>query len=100
MMRSVSTLARSMGAATAVSATNASTSGLAVAQELAHIGEAARHRGGRRHRRAHQVRPDARTLAALEVAVRRGRDALTASTEVAVHPDAHRASGLAPLETG
>src|SRR5205085_665998 len=40
------------------------------------------------------------SLPSLEVAVRRRRHALALAREIAVHADAHRASRLAPLETG
>src|SRR5437899_13052242 len=39
-------------------------------------------------------------LPAFEVAVRRGRHALTRARGLAVHPDAHRTPRLAPLEAG
>ena len=54
MIRSVSTLGRSIGAATAVSVREGLHRQLPPA--VPHVGEAAGDRGGRRHRRAHQVR--------------------------------------------
>src|SRR5262245_65921493 len=44
------------------------------------------------------MRPGALALATLEVAVRRGRDAVAGDRHIAVHPDAHRTAGVAPLE--
>src|SRR4051812_38813054 len=65
---------------------------------LPHVGQVARDRRRRGHRRAHQVRPAALALAALEVAVA-GRGAALAGLElVRVHAEAHRAAGLAPVE--
>src|SRR5207247_6784499 len=52
------------------------------------------------HGRAHEMRAGALALASLEVAVGRRGDALVLARRVAVHPDAHGAAGLAPLETG
>src|SRR4051812_4513586 len=57
-------------------------------------------RRGRDHRRRHQVRARAGTLAALEVAVRRRGTALAGGYEVAVHADAHRTARVDPVETG
>ena len=47
-----------------------------------------------------QVRPPARALAALEVAVRGRGAALARLEDVRVHAQAHRAAGAAPLEAG
>src|SRR2546430_1644054 len=96
MMRSVSMLGRSSGAATAVSLVKGSTSAL----KRADVGEAARHRGGGRHRRRHQVRARALALTSFEVAIRGGGHALALARGLAVHPHAHRAARLAPLEAG
>src|SRR2546421_436459 len=96
MMRSVSMLGRSSGAATAVSLVKGSTSAL----KRADVGEAARHRGGGRHRRRHQVRARALALSSFEVAIRGGGHALALARGLAVHPHAHRAARLAPLEAG
>src|SRR5437763_16268286 len=56
-----------------------------------------RGRGG--HLGAYQVRTPARALATFEVAVRGRRAALTRRELVVVHPEAHRAARIAPLET-
>src|ERR1700682_3893014 len=53
-----------------------------------------------RPRRTDQMRASTGALAALEVAVRRRRAALAWLESVVVHRQAHRAAGLAPLETG
>src|SRR3989454_8479699 len=52
------------------------------------------------HRRRHQVRARALALAPLEVAVGGGGHAFALTRGLAVHPHAHRAAGLAPLEAG
>src|SRR5262245_60942153 len=97
MIWSVSTLARSMGATSPLSTVNFSIRSLS---PLAHVDEMPGDRRGRGHLRAHQVRSAARALPALEVAVGgRGR-ALARLQPVGVHGEAHRAAGLAPLETG
>src|SRR5215831_7769651 len=96
MTRSVSTLGRSIGSPTAVSFVNGSTSG----SERPHVGEPGGDRGGRGHRRRHQMSARALALAPLEVAIRRRRHALAGGRRLAVHPDAHRAAGFAPLEAG
>src|SRR5664279_1703512 len=66
MMRSVSTLTRSSGAAMPVRVVKGSISG---SQKATHIGEVARHGGGGGHAGAHQMRAAAAALAAFEVAV-------------------------------
>src|SRR5262245_47591837 len=67
------------------------------AQELAWISYATADRCRSRDSRAREQRACACALAALEVAVA-GADAVrTARDGVAVHADAHRAAGLAPL---
>src|SRR6185437_11977502 len=99
MIWSVSTLAWSIGTATAVSLMNGST-GKLLAQHLAHVGEAAGHGGRRGHRWAHEMRAHATPLAADEVAVRGRSDALSRDADVAIDADAHGASGLAPFEAG
>src|SRR4051794_30736681 len=54
----------------------------------------------RRHDRRDEMRAPAKTLAAFEIAVR-GRGAALARRElVGIHCKAHRAAGLAPIETG
>src|SRR6478735_6058729 len=59
--------------------------------------ERAADRGRRRDERRDEVRATALALAALEVAVRRGRRALAGRELVGVHAEAHRAAGVAPL---
>src|SRR6266478_4004970 len=68
--------------------------------KVADVGEPSGDGGGRRHGRAHEMRAGALALAPLEVAVGRRGDALVLARRVAVHPDAHGAAGLAPLEAG
>src|SRR5690348_670303 len=99
MIWSVSTLAWSIGTATAVSLVNGST-GKLLAQHLAHIGEAAGHGSRCSHRRAHKMRAHATSLAANEVAVRGRGNALARHADIAVDADTHGASGFAPLEAG
>src|SRR5438045_4105876 len=65
---------------------------------LAYVGEVAHERGGGGHRRAHEVGAAAGALAAFEVAVGRARATLPGFEDVGVHPEAHRAAGLPPLE--
>src|SRR5579864_6032279 len=55
-------------------------------------------RGG--HCGTDEMRAPARTLAALEIAVRRRRAALARQEAVVVHREAHRATRLAPFEAG
>src|SRR5213078_1170778 len=74
--------------------------GFTTALKRADVGEAARHRGGGRHRRRHQVRARALALTSFEVAIRGGGHALALARGLAVHPHAHRAARLAPLEAG
>src|SRR2546422_3802057 len=94
MMRSVSTFGRSMGSAAAVRCVKACISG----GERAHVGEPPRDRGRRGHRGGHEMRAGALALPPLEVAVRGRRHALALARGLAVHPNAHRAPCLAPLE--
>src|SRR5690606_7659499 len=67
---------------------------------LPDIDEVAGHRGGRRHGRADQVGAPTPALATLEIAVGRGGAALAGGEDVVVHPQAHAAARVAPLETG
>src|ERR1041385_1174531 len=62
-----------------------------------HVREVSRHGGGGGHRGADEVRAPALALPALEVAVARRGAALARSKDVRVHPQTHRAAGLAPL---
>src|SRR6059058_1648366 len=64
----------------------------------AHVREVSRHGGGGGHGGADEVRAPALALSALEVAVARRGAALARTQDVGVHPQAHRAAGLAPLE--
>ena len=68
MMRSVSTLARSIGAATAVSRTKGSMVRRGPPR-VPHVGEPPGDRGGRGHRGAHEVRARSLALPTLEVAI-------------------------------
>src|SRR5476649_2800143 len=99
MIWSVSTLAWSIGTATALRVVKASMVVL-LGQELAHVGEVAGDGGGSRHRRAHQMGAHAAALTADEIAVRGRGDALSGHAHVAVDGDAHRAAWLAPFEAG
>src|SRR5689334_7795728 len=96
MIASVSTFARSSGATTPVTIRNGSMS--VPLPEPAHVDEMTSHCSGRGHRGTHEVRAAAGTLAAFEIAVRRGRATLAGFEPVVVHREAHRASGLAPFE--
>src|SRR6516162_3580154 len=69
-------------------------------QELAYIGQLAGNSGGRRHYRAYKMGAGPLALAAHEVAVGRRGATFAGRHQVAVHPDAHRASGFSPLESG
>src|SRR5579883_2468087 len=67
---------------------------------LPDVGEMSGDSGRRGHRRANQVRTSAAPLAAFEVAVA-GRSAAFAGLQrIGIHAQAHRASSLAPVETG
>src|SRR5262245_41435545 len=93
---SASTFGAAIGRPTAGTSANGSTSG----SERPHVGEPAGDRGGRGHRRRHQMRARALALAPFEITIRRRRHALAGGRRLAVHPDAHRAARLAPLEAG
>src|SRR5438309_1305696 len=95
----VSILAISSGAATAVRTVNGSIS-VSIASEPTHVGEAAEHCGGGDHRRAHDVGERAAALTPLEVAVGGGGTALAGRHQLAVRAVAHRAAGIAPLQSG
>src|SRR5580693_8961058 len=64
------------------------------------IDEMPGNRGGRRHRRRHQMGAALETLPALEIAGRGGSAALFGQQLVGIHCKAHRAARLAPFETG
>src|SRR5438067_1067113 len=95
MIWSVSTLARSSGATMPLRTVNFSIP----SAPATNVDEVASNRRGGGHRRTHEVRAPTRALAALEVAVRGGRAALAGIQAVGIHAQAHRATGLAPLET-
>src|SRR2546423_11230967 len=60
----------------------------------AHIHEPTFDRGRGRHCGTHEVRAPAAALAALEIAVRRGRTPLARTEYVGIHAEAHRATGI------
>src|SRR3954469_15914967 len=95
MMASVSTFARSSGATMPVCTRNGCMA-VPSARQAPDVDEMTGDRSGRRHGGADQVRAPAVTLAALEVAVGRGRAALARLEPVVVHGEAHRAARLAP----
>ena len=66
----------------------------------ARVGDDAGDRAGGRRQRRRQEGPAALALAALEVAVAGADRVLPGAELVAVHRDAHRAAGLAPLGAG
>src|SRR4030095_14350142 len=70
-----------------------------VLRKSTYVDEMPGHRGSDRHRGAHEMGSPARTLAALEVAVRRRRATLARLEPVVVHRKAHRAARLAPFES-
>src|SRR5499425_1625835 len=106
MTRSVSMFGRSMGTAPAVSLVKASMispSPYPLPREgrggkSADIGELAGDGRRRGHGGAHEMRAGTLTLAPLEIAVGGGGDALALARGVAVHPHAHGAARIAPLE--
>src|SRR5260370_29309413 len=67
---------------------------------VSNISEVPGDRGRCGHHWTHQVRASAATLAAFEIAVAGGGATLSGTQNVGVHPQAHRTSGLAPLEAG
>src|SRR5215210_9573179 len=96
MIWSVSTSERSRGTAVPVMVRTASMGG----SELLGGGEVAGDGGGGGDGGGDQVGAPAPALAALEVAVGRGRGPLARAQLVGVHPQAHRAAGGPPLEAG
>src|SRR5690348_6404713 len=60
--------------------------------ESTHVDEMTGDGGGGRHCRTHEMGAAARTLAALEVAIRGRRAALARAEPVFVHAEAHRAA--------
>src|SRR5688572_16643703 len=97
MTASVSTLARSIGATSPSLRMNFSMSGLL---ESPHVHEMSRDGRRRRHRRADEVGARTRALPPLEIAVGCRRDAIARRSKIVVHAEAHRATGLPPLEAG
>src|SRR5260370_16619822 len=67
---------------------------------VSNISEVPGDRGRCGHHWTRQGRPPAATLAAFEIAVAGGGATLSGTQNVGVHPQAHRTSGLAPLEAG
>ena len=104
MIWSVSTLARSSGATTPATWRRRRSirppPRLPRGSNVADVDEVAGDGRGGGHLRADQVRAAALALAALEVAVGGRGAALARLQDVGVHPQAHRAAGLAPLEAG
>src|ERR1700682_4323977 len=98
MMASGTTLLRSSGATDPVMTRKGCM--ICVLAQPTHVDEMAGDARRGRHCRTDQMRASAGALAALEVAGRRRRAALAGLEPVIVHRQAHRASGLAPLETG
>src|SRR5579859_114833 len=68
--------------------------------ELARVRDAAAQRAGRGGERAREERARPRALTALEVAVAGAHGVLPARHHIAVHAEAHRAAGFAPLGAG
>src|SRR5438874_1218977 len=64
-----------------------------------HVDEMTRDGSGRRHRRTDQMGAPTRTLATLEIAIRRGCAALARTEPIVVHAQAHRTARLAPFKT-
>src|SRR6056297_3890064 len=98
MMASVSMLMRSSGAAMPLWCTNGSISDF-LRREFAHVGDAAGDGRGGHGGGTGEMRPGARPLAVLEVAVGAGNHALLAAEMLAAGEKAHGAAGLPPLET-
>src|SRR5690606_22044404 len=72
----------------------------ASAAQVARIGDGTRKRGRHGGGGAREDRPRARALTPLEVAVAGADRELAGRHRVAVHPEAHRAAGLAPFAAG
>src|SRR5258708_417393 len=98
MIWSVSILMRRSGAAIPVTLTNCSMSPSSV-HDFARVGNVPSKRRGRDRCRTRQMRARLRSLAALEIAVRRADDPLVLQSFIA-HMAAEAATGLVPFETG
>src|SRR5580704_5973215 len=93
----VSIFGISSGAATAVRTVNGC---ITASRQLSHVGEPAEYRGGRHHRRAHDVGQCTAALPAFEIAVGGRGAALAGRNQLAVRTVAHRAPRIAPLKPG
>src|SRR6266576_3972897 len=71
--------------------------GLALREQGTWVGDGTGDRRRRRGEGTRQQCPTARTLTTLEVAIARRDGKLPGSQGIAIHRDAHRAAGLAPL---
>src|SRR5690625_3717550 len=107
MIWSVSTLLSRSGTARPVWTSNFSMGavslrlrGVLLGDQVGGGGERATHRRGGGHQRRHQVGTATPALTPLEVAVGGGGAAFPGLELVRVRPQAHRATGLAPLGTG
>src|SRR4030095_9847503 len=69
-----------------------------VLRKSTYVDEMPGHGGGDRHRGAHEMGSPARTLAALEVAVRRRRATLARLEPVGAHRHTHHAARAARIE--
>src|SRR5580698_3077432 len=93
----VSIFGTSSGAATAVRTVNGC---IRASRQLPDIGEPAEYRGGRDHRRAHDVGQGTAALTAFKIAVGGRGAAFARRDQFAVRAIAHGAAGIAPLKTG
>src|SRR5215469_10707659 len=97
MIWSVSMLAAGSTTVREVSVLKGSIGWDRLSAELARIRHAPAHGAGRGSERAGEQRAGAGALAALEVAVAGADGVLASPDDIAVHAEAHRATGLAPL---
>src|SRR5258706_10240730 len=100
MMESVSTFARSSGITRPVWMRNGFMAVCADSGEPPHVDEMPGDRGACRHGGTYEMRAAAAALPALRISIRCRRAALAGFEPVIVPRQAHRASGLAPFETG
>src|SRR5258705_11403030 len=98
MMASVSTLLRSSGATNPVTMRNGCM--ICALAQPTHVDKMPGDSRRSRHGRAHEMSAAAGALPTFEIPVRCRRATLAGLQPVVVHRQAHRASGLAPLETG